>query len=251
MSKYLGFARPPLLAIAGTVARRWWVRATAALGFWAAALFLASRIVTEPFNPDGSKLEKAKVPLEFEAVWTPGTLLMITALLGVIGFVLVPGLRARNGLSPVKNFVFGLGLALSGGFLAGALAMIVQGLNLDRVLFTPGGENPPEWILWAVLALLGVAAFARFPLPKQLEKLRPTLARLSRHGAWTCGLLALVFAVLSAFTVQSVVGSAWESIVHHEASRWRGIASLVALVGAPLAAGFAVSLGRRRELDEG
>jgi patatin-related protein len=247
MSKYLGFARPPLLAIAGTVATKWWIRATAVLGFWAAAMFLASRIVTEKFNPHGSAAEQAEVPLEFEAVWTPGTLLMMTALLSVVGFVLVPALRARNGVSPVKNVFYALGLILSGGVLAGALAMIVQDLNLDRVLFTPGAENPPESILWAVLALLGVASLSRFPLPKRTQKLlRPILEKLSRHGAWTCALLAVTFVVLSAFTVQSLAGSIDESVLHHDAARWRGIASVVALIGAPIAAGFAVSLGRRR-----
>lgn len=248
MSKYLGFARPPLLAIAGTVANRWWIRATAMLGFWAAAMFLASRIVTERFNPHGTPAEQAEVPLEFEAVWTPGTLLMVTALLGVVGFVLVPGLRARNGVSPVKNFFFALGLTLSGGVLAGALAMIVRDLHLDRVFFTPGAENPPEWILWAVLALLGVASLSRFPLPPRTQKvLRPLLEKLSRNGTWTCALLAVTFVVLSAFTVQSLTGIVDESVLHHEAAHWRGIAAVVALVGAPLAAGLAVSLGRRRQ----
>jgi predicted acylesterase/phospholipase RssA len=247
MSKFLGLVRPPLLAVAGTVATRWWVRATAALGFWAAAMFLASRIVTERWHPDGSAAETAAASLDFSAVWTPATLLMLTALLGVAGFVLVPSVRARYGVSPGKNVAYAVGLTLCGGVLAALLAAFVQDLNLDRILFTPGAENPPEGLLWAVLFLLGVASVSRFPLPKRIQKLvRPKLAKLNRHGAWTCVLLSATFVGLSAFTGQSLVGVIDESIIHHEATRWRGIAALVALLGAPLAAGFAVSLAKGR-----
>lgn len=238
MSKYLGFARPPLLAIAGTVASRWKVRATAALGFWAAALFLTSRIVTE----------EGQETLVFEDVWSPETLVTLVALLGIAGFVLVPGLRTRNGLSPWKNFFYATGLAICGGVLAAALALYLGNLSVERILFAPGAENPPEEVLWAVLVLLGAASFARFPLPKQMQKLRPKIERLYRDGRWTCLLLAAVFLLLSAFTVQSVVGSAYDSIWQGDTELWRGIAALVALVLAPIAAGFAVSLGRRRRV---
>jgi len=236
MSKYLGFARPPLLAIAGTVATRWKVRATAALGFWAAALFLTSRFVTE----DGD------ATLDFAAVWSPQTLVALVALTGILGFVLVPGLRTRNGLSPVKNFFYAAGLLASGFLLGAVLASIVGDLSVERLFFAPGAERPPEEVLWAVLVLLGVASFARFPLPKRLQKLRPKLERLQRNGRWTCLLLTAVFVVLSAFTVQSVVGAVADSEWQWSPLPWEGIAALVALVLAPVAAGLAVSLGRRR-----
>jgi patatin-related protein len=240
MSKYLGFARPPLLAIAGTVANRWWVRATAALGFWAAALFLASRVLTEA----------GKAELTFAAVWTPETLATAIALLGVAGFVLVPLLRVRNGVSTLRNVLYGLGLAAAGFLFVAVVGLRTQELSVERLLFAPGGESPPEEVLWGILALLGVVALARFPLPKRLRKLRPKLERL-RSGRWACLAFALAFVVLSAFTVQSVVGVAHDTLWHGWSEQsWRGVAALVALVGAPIAAGFAVSLGRTRRAPQ-
>ncbi|HET7574241.1 MAG TPA: DUF3376 domain-containing protein [Solirubrobacterales bacterium] len=241
MSKYLGFARPPLLAIAGTVASRWWVRATAALGFWAVALFLASRVLTEAGNAE----------LTFDAVWTPETLATAIALLGVAGFVLVPLLRVRNGVSTFKNVLYGLGLAVAGFLFVAVVGLRTEELSVERVLFAPGAESPPEEVLWGILALLGVVALARFPLPRQLRKLRPKLEKIRGGGRWTCLAFALAFVVLSAFTVQSVVGVAYDTLWHGWSEQsWRGVAALVALVGAPIAAGFAVSLGRTRRVPQ-
>lgn len=241
MSKYLGLARPPLLAVAGTVASKWWIRATAALGFWAAAIFLTSRILAVEPNAN----------LTFKSVWTPGTLTALVALLAVAGFVLVPGVRVRNGLSPGKNLLYAIGLALSGFVLAAGLALAFGDLSVEDLLFAPGVDNPPEEALWAILALLGAVSFARFPLPDFLKKWRKQIEKLRHGGRVSCGLLALALVVFSLFTLDDLVSVAYDGVWEGDTQLWRGIAALCALVAAPVAGAFAVSLGRsRREDDE-
>ncbi len=236
MSKFFGFARPPLLAIAGTVAAKWWVRATAAAGFWAAAMFLASRLVSE----DGSTAPA------FSDVWSPVSLVGFCALLGVAGFVLVPGMRARDDVSPAKNFFYAFALALTGVGLVAALALIVEDISVEQLIFAPGGEKPPEEVLWAVLALLGAVSLARFPLPKWLARFRPWLGKIRMDAHWMCAVLVAAFVLLSAYTAQTLVGAFYHGLLERDARLWQGIAALVALAGAPIAALVAVSRVRVR-----
>jgi predicted acylesterase/phospholipase RssA len=230
MSKFFGFARPPLLAIAGTVASRWWVRATAALGFWAAAMFLASRMITAGTDRPA-----------FSEAWSPTSLVMLAALSAIIGFVLVPGMRFRNGLSRFKNAVYAVALALSGVGAVAGLALIVGNLEPESLLFSPDAESPPEEVLWLVLGLLGAVSLARFPLPGPLKKLGPKLGKIRLEGRWMCLTLTAAFVLLSVFTVQTLVDAFYHGLWHREARLWQGIAAAVALGLAPVAAFFAVS----------
>lgn len=230
MSKFFGFARPPLLAVAGTVARKWYYRATVAAGFWAAAMYLTSRLVgTEEIDPT------------FKAIWNPATLVSLAAVLGVAGVAAVPGLRARKRAHPFKNSVYMIGLLLTGGVLPAILVVIFGGLNFEQVLFTPGSELPSKLATWLVLAALGVASFARVPAPSWLH-LSDILDRTRRSGPFMCLVLLAAFVAIAAFAAPILVGALDEEW-------WNAGAAGVALAGAPICAFFALTLWRRGNAD--
>jgi hypothetical protein len=231
MAKIFGLVRPPLLAVAGTVAARWLPRLTALIGFWAASIFLTSRAVAE----------SGKAQLDFDAVWSPQTLVMLAAVSGVLGLVTVPVLRLRDGVSPLKNAVYAALLLLAGGGLAIALAMIVQGLSIERVIFAPGVEPESETVLWAALFALGLSSAARLPLPwlpgwasGLLDKLR---------NRWMLLILIAAFAAVAVVSFDDV----WDAL---SGALWRKIAAVTAFAGAPLAAGLAVSIWKWRKAPD-
>jgi predicted acylesterase/phospholipase RssA len=241
MSKFLGLARPPLLAVAGTVAARWIPRAVALLGFWAAALFLTSRAVTTLASTEpGSKPGEYVGELNFDAVWAPQTLVALAALLGALGFVAVPGLRVRQGVSPVKNFVYATALVLAAGGLAAVLALAIGGLSVERLIFATGAESPPEAALWAVLALVGLATLSRLPLPSWAKPLAAKLERARSHGWLLYLTLTAGFAVLGYYSVKILLDA-------FEKGTWEKISILTAFVAAPVAAGCAVSIWRNEQ----
>jgi patatin-related protein len=184
-SKLFGLVRTPLLAIAGTVAESWIARALVMLGFWATAILLTSRLVgAEDANP------------AFSEAWSLATLAALVAALGALGTAAVPGLRALRGVDGVRNGLLALVLVgVVGGFTA-ALAWIFGPLDsVERLLFAPGADNPPEWVLGLSLFLLGVSSAARLPLPGWLGKLAAKL----RGGRWFVLLLSAAFVLVGVF----------------------------------------------------
>jgi predicted acylesterase/phospholipase RssA len=228
MAKIFGLVRPPLLGVAGTVAAKWLPRFTALVGFWAASIFLTGRAVAESGGAE----------LDFDAVWSPQTLVMVAAVLGVIGFLTVPVLRLRDGVTPFKNGVYALLLLLAGGGLAVALAMIVQGLSIERVIFAPGVEPESDTVLWVVLFAIGLSSAARLPQPGLPGWLGGLLDKL--RSRWMLPIL------IAAFVAVAVVsfGDVWDGL---DGALWRKIAAVIAIGGAPLAAGLAVSIWELRK----
>jgi predicted acylesterase/phospholipase RssA len=234
MSKYLGLARPPLLAVAGAVARRWQYRLTAVLGFWAAAIYLTSRLVTTSPETD----------LLFSSVWSLATLVALFAALGIAGSLAVPGLRLWRGMSPLRNSLYLLALLATAGGIGVAWGTIVEGFDLQTILFAPGSDAPQEVALLLVLITLGYVSLSRLPLPGPLDKLTPLLEKLLRlPGAWVCLPLIGSFALLSAFAGQTLFRT-------FDEKTWKLVASMVAVVAAPLAAAALVGLFHRQPKDE-
>ena len=228
LSKYFGLVRVPLLAIAGTVAESRLYRATVAIGFWAAAIYLTSRLVTA-----------ADMPPQFSSVWNWATLTALAAAIGVVGIAAVSGVRASRGVHPFRNAMYTLALIGSGGGVAALLAVTAGDLgSLEQVLFAPGSDRPSTAALLAPLAAMGVVSAARLPLPGFLGVLATGLAKL-RGKVPMCALLILGFAWLGADAGQSLVRVFDDSL-------WQGVSAGLALIGAPIAAIFAVTLWKGR-----
>ncbi|MFL5873629.1 MAG: DUF3376 domain-containing protein [Solirubrobacterales bacterium] len=233
MAKFLGLARPPLLAVSGSVAPSRFSRFTVVLGFWAASIYLASRVLS---TGPGAELE-------FSSIWSLPSLTALVAALGALGVAAVPGLRAWRHVHVLRNFLFAVFLILAAGGLAAALGIWKGDLDVERVLFAPGAEAPPEWALIAVLGTIGLLSLARLPLPGPLEWLGGPLDKL-RRGKLMRFLLIVAFAILAAFAGQTVVGAIDDGL-------WQGVVAITALVAAPVSAACAVVLWRRSPPPEG
>lgn len=226
MSKFLGLVRPPLLAVAGSVATNVFSRLTVVIGFWAASLYLASRILTTE-----------NIAIELSSVWSWAMLTALVAAIGAAGVALVPGLRAWRKVHPARNWLFVALILLPAGLVAAGLAIVVGNLDIERVIFAPGADPPPRELLLAVLIALGVVSLTRFPLKGPL-KLVGGLLRGLRSGPWTWLLPLLAFIALgvaSGITVGHAVDEGW----------WQAVAAFTALIGAPAAGLAAVTVIRR------
>jgi predicted acylesterase/phospholipase RssA len=241
LAKPLGLARPPLLAIAGTVARSRLYRATVLAGFWAAALFLTSCLVTaEAVQPT------------FASVWTPKTLAGLVALLGVAGLAAVPFLRALRKVKRLRNAFYVIVLVLSGGGLAVILAATAGDLNVEQIVATPGAKLPSEWAIWGALAALGVASSGRLlgfttravPVLGRLP-LDRVLGKIAIKGRLRAILLLIVFIAIGAWCAENMLEDLDGGLWHFDDEWWRHAAAITALFVAPIFAALAVTLGRR------
>jgi len=232
MAKVFGLVRTPVLAVAGSVAISWLQRIAVAIGFWAAALFLTSQLMTT----------SNEAPLVFKSIWAVGTLTGLTAVLGIVGVVSVPWLRAWRGVQRGRNAVFVLLLAATAGGVAAVLALTAGGIDsVERILFVPGAETPPDLVLLAPLAAIGVVSLSRLPLPKSWTWVQP-LFKVFQSGWPMYVLMIASFALLggwSAYTVATEIDNVW-----------RAFAAALALVGAPVAVFLATSLYKSRRLKK-
>ena len=237
MSKYLGLARPPLLAVAGTVARDWVFRATAILGFWAAAIYLVSRLVTTSPEED----------LLFSSVWSLATLVALVAALAIAGALAVPGLRLWRRTSPLRNALYLLLLLAGAGGVGIVWGTIVEGFDPQTIFFAPGADAPEEWVLLTALALLGVVSLGRLPLPSSLSKLPGWLEKIRLSGRWVCVPLVIACGLLGAYAGQTLFRT-------FDDKTWQWATAMITMVVAPLAAcllvGFRPRLKRNKEKKE-
>lgn len=229
LSKFFGVVRIPLSAVAATVSKGRWPRVVAGLGFWAAATYLTSRLLsTAPDQSPG-----------FSEAWTWAMLTALVAALGIVGLVAVPVLRLWRGVHPVINVLTGLALAGTAFGFAVALAAIFGSFDLERIIFAPGATNPPEWVVLAPLVALGLLSASRLPLPSWLniavERLRGIKA------SWVLSLL--LPGVAFALVVFSTMGTLWDAGFDGGAT-WQAVSAALAIFATPLAA--AVSLTRWR-----
>jgi predicted acylesterase/phospholipase RssA len=229
LSKFFGVVRVPLSAVAATVSKGPWPRAIAGLGFWAAATYLTSRLLSTA--PEQTP--------RFAEVWTWAMLTAFVSALGIAGMVAVPVLRLWRGVHPVRNLLTTLALAGSAFVFAAVLAATFGSFDIERIVFAPGATNPPKGVVLAPLVALGLLSASRLPIPRWLnlsiEKLRAVRA------SWV--LTLLLPGVAFALVLISTVGPLWDKGFDGGAA-WQAAAAAFALFATPLAA--AISLARRR-----
>jgi predicted acylesterase/phospholipase RssA len=187
LSNFFGVVRAPLSAVAATVAKNPLHRATAGLGFWAAAIYLTSRLVTA--DPESKLL--------FSSVWSWATLTALIAALGAIGFAAVPIVRVWRGVRPLLNSLLTAGL-LGFAYVFVAIWAAIVGFKFSQILFVPGAENPPRLVVLAPLFALGVVSASRLPLPGWLGKASGLIERF-RSSRFFVLPLAGTFALLAAW----------------------------------------------------
>jgi predicted acylesterase/phospholipase RssA len=225
LSKFFGVVRTPLSAIAATVAESRVYRIAAVFGFWAAAVYLTSRLVATD----------ADAALSFSSIWSWATLTALVAVLGLIGFAAVPVLRVWREVRPLRNFLLASGLlGFAFGFVAVWAAII--GFDIERILFAPGVDNPPKLVLLAPLAGLGTISVARLPLPGWLSKLAHPLEKLRKSRLFYLPLVA-TFILLGIWTGIDLWEAGFDGGAH-----WQLGGALFAIFATPIVA--AVSLTR-------
>jgi predicted acylesterase/phospholipase RssA len=237
LSKFFGVVRSPLLAIAGAVAQSRLYRATVVLGFWVAAIYLTSRLVTAGCADPAT--ESCVAEPSFADAWSWATLTALVAALGALGVAAVPGLRAARGVDLLRNVPLTLALVGFAAGFAAILAWVVGDLDsLPKLLFAPGASTPPSAVLLAPPVAMGIVSLARLPLPGWLGKARGLLEAL-RSGKLLCLPLILTFLLLGGWTGRYLVETFDDSL-------WQGASVCFALIGALAAAIFTVALWERR-----
>jgi predicted acylesterase/phospholipase RssA len=155
LSKLFGVVRAPVQAVSGVVSEWFLYRATVALAFWAAALYLTMRFATAKDDP--TLLSDA---------WSRSVLLMLVAALAVLAVALVPGLRAwRTKKRRLYNGLWALAFVAAGGVVAGLLAYFFGDLSVTNVVFGAGGKQLPDWALDLVLFFTVGLGALRLPIP--------------------------------------------------------------------------------------
>lgn len=226
LSKFFGIARTPLSAVAATVAQGPLYRWVAGIGFWAAAVYLTSRLVTA--NPHGQ--------LEFSAVWSWQALTALVAALAALGIAAVPILRLWRGVEPLRNFLLAVGLLGAAFGFSAALAAIFGDFNLKRILFTPGASTPPNIVLLAPLIVLGAVSAARLPIPGWLNPLTGVITAI-RKSRFVYLLAAATFFLLGIWAGIDLFEAGFDG-----GAFWQACGAVLAFLVAPAVA--ALSLAR-------
>ena len=211
--------RALLLPVAGVVSRVPAYRFGVLAGFWAAATYLAVRLITTE-----------RVSAELGLLWSKPVLVAALALLAVLGVALVPLMRLLLGTRPARRIeegVWALALLGTGGGVGVVFAVMEGDLGFAQVLVGPGAAAPPDWVLWWALVVIAGLSAVRIPLIQ--DRLDPLLAK-----PWS-GLtsLALVLSVAGLVGGWSV-GEALAAVA--DGPGWARITALLALGPAPFVA---------------
>jgi predicted acylesterase/phospholipase RssA len=215
----LQILRALLLPVSGVVAQHWRNRLAVVLAFVASAWFLAGRTVTTMTDKPADLAHLSLLEL----------LATVIAILVVIGTSAVPIYRLVYG-NKADWAVQGLWVLLLLGTGFGAtIALAAFGhLNAGQLIVQPGARSVPKILLLpAGLIVLGIVLV---PVPF----VRSWLAKIARQawGDTTSWLLAFIAAVC-------LIGWAQAPLRHAVANgqRWQSTIALVAIFGAPFAAG--------------
>jgi hypothetical protein len=216
LAKLFGLARAPVQAISGVVSTHLLYRATVAIAFWAAALYLTMRFATaQPFAT------------ELSDVWSRSVLLMLVAALAVVAVVLVPGLRARRKkVHRGRNLGWTAAFALAGGVLAAVLAATVGDLGVTNVLFGAGAKQLPDWLLSGALAVAVGLGAVRLPM---FGKTANSWLAANRSGWKLCAPLLIVAALVGFFAFLRLAPALGDSC-------WQTVSAIAAIAGPPLLA---------------
>lgn len=230
LAKFFGVVRTPLSAIAATVAKNPLYRGVAGLGFWAAAVYLTTRLVTT----------SREAPLEFSAVWSWATLTALVAAVGILGIAAVPILRLWRGVQPFRNLLTTAGLLGFAFVFAVILAAAIGELDTERILFTPEAENPPNLVLLAPLFALGLISAARLPLPGGLSKIAVKLEEARADWVLSCLLPAIAFLLLGIWTGIDLWNAGFDG-----GRFWQAASAAFALFATPIVATLSLTRWRR------
>jgi hypothetical protein len=209
--------RSLLLPMTGAVSGRIRDRLAVVAAFWAAAVYLASRVADA----------QQRLPADLATLGFAEVALGLVACLVVAGAVAVPALRAwtRDGLPQAWAALAAVTMALAGGVAPAVLAFAFGPLSLAQLLVAPGAEDPPAWVLAGPL-VLGTGAVVAPRLIRR--RVRPLAA-----PSWT-GPLSLLATYVSAAivlvwswgAVTGGIGGPW----------WQETAAWAALLAAPATA---------------
>ncbi len=174
------------------------------------------------------------------------TLTALVAAIGAVGFASVPGLRLLRGVEPRRNLPLTVGLVGAPIGFAVALAALFGSLDLERILFAPavpGFVNPPNLVLLAPLAALGVVSAARLPVPSWAGGAIRALSKI-RNGPLTCAILAVSFGLLGVWSGIDLVEAGFDG-----GATWQLLSAISALALTPLVAAFSLARwgSRRRQ----
>ena len=215
----LDLLRPPLLAVSGMSATGRWVRIPLVLGYWAAGMYLAARAVDTAPVP----------PAELASVLSKPVLLALVAALAVLGVAILPLVRGvHRRWSPASFAEFGAALLLivAGGGAAIGLALgFGDELSPAQLIIAPGFDAPPEEVVGIALLLVLGLSLARSPL---LRRLPGGVLELTKRGAVSAALLAVVAVLISIWTLPVLFGAIADG------PAWKTIAASVTLVLPPV-----------------
>jgi patatin-related protein len=182
--------RAALFPLAGAVSRVVWHRVAVIVGFWAAAVYLAARIVTTHGCPDRAADRCDEVSLQ--TIWSAPVLLSYLALFAVIGVVLLAVLRVvrtRKKTKWVWHGAWGLALLATGGVGAIVLALL-NDVPWTNLLVSKGAHAPPEAPMWLILGLV----FA-LPLTRLVSPARRAVSWMLTSAKWASRTTIVLFVI--------------------------------------------------------
>ena len=213
--------RAALLPLAGAVSRVPVYRLGTAIGFWAAALFLAARMLS--LDP--------RAGTDLGLAFSADTMAAVVALFVVAGIASLPSVRFWRlpwSERAVQAATF-VALVASGGVAAVVLRALFGDADWRHLIVAPEADHPPEVVLSiGILLLVGPVALRLVPkLPGLLDPL------VSKPWAGPSSFVALlvVSLLLGIFSIQTVLAALNDEW-------WRVVTSVLALLGAPLAIGM-------------
>jgi predicted acylesterase/phospholipase RssA len=235
----IGALRAPFLPVAGTVARKWGIRAAVAVAFTAFAVWLGWRAVAVE-NLDARGVAPA---IEDLSLWTVVATLL--AALGVLTTAAVAAWRAVRMRGWRARVFYGggaLALLATGGAVALGLAAFSGHIQWDEFLTQADATDVPDAVLILVAATsLGIPALVMLgagrikawsPISKAIDRMGLTerLENFVRTPYAGLPTLVLLLAPWVALLVYGVLG-----LIDTEFAGWRTVA-LGAMIGAPVVA---------------
>lgn len=239
-AKALYILRALLFPVMGAASRVGWYRVVVVVGFWAATLYLTSRVLAMPSDAPQATLG--------EAVSRP-VLVSYAALLAVIGVASMPALRAWIGgslLRRIAQTLWAVGLFVAGVGLVVGLALTAGDMSPARLLVSAGSlAVPPELLEKALFGVIfGLPVFRLVP------GVRGKIADWFDASHWTGPVFAGAFAVLTVWLV------AWAIFLHvgeflDGGPWWKRVGAWNAVAGAPALAAIYLALAHIRDKASG
>lgn len=220
--------RAVLFPLAGAVSRVAWYRVAVIVGFWAAAVYLAARIVNTQACPDAADPSCDDVSLP--AIWSTPVLLSYIALLAVFGVVLlavVRVIRTRQKTKWAWHGAWGVALLATGGVGAIALALC-NDVPWANLLVAKGAPDPPERLPELILALvLGL------PLTRLLSPARRAVSVLLRSSKWVNLTMIGLFLILTGWLVFDQIRDELRPHLGVD-GEWETLVAMAGTYGAPI-----------------